>query len=1348
MFHQITGGKKVGFQPASVAEVQRELGFLQNYILPSIRKTLDEGGESLPELKPKLTRWFAFLNDFSAAVSRAIQLFNEGTNKRGMMQFSDLILSKLQCLEKDLYFKTQFAREMVNVLELQLLAYPAANKIPNLLTQIKQFKHDLKLLPSFKSKKSPTNQELKGVVFMMTTNYCVNRLCFDEVNSTINFGTEQLHRKMSQVFSPSFISVNHIAIFLEGTFKRRAKIGRILRMRNGEKLFGIMNRYNNALITLFKAKLDLFGIENEVTVNITDGVLSFETAGRIHKKYCSKIYVKAKTDAWSWDSLIYHITGTMNHTTELAHLFEDKALSYTRKIVYEALASLNISKDSLIKARSRRQEIEKIYLRQQTKLEEAILVKEEARHNYLKAKQWYDWAKEDFVNPLTNYLNDSNSYLCRLMQCNKTRNVNITCIVELVQEKANVSIYTRDCKEKTRVVYQEIIRQVLKKKSYSVPTWMTRCHNNCNGRLFNAFVGGAVCSYICFVAGIFGAFGGCSMKCTAVRGPPKEKHFLEARSYLENIPREITEYECRNKHYIVPTKGYGAQTSLKCKSESGFHTLDSSCLTENRKCVKRQHTFGIVLKNHNKTLFEEFNELRKKGSRVDSEAIKLELARKREEFARRQVNLTNILLAQMRSAENLALASLNKTNTLNKKGLELASHLDRITGSKLIAVESIKFGLLTSSGKNTRFPVLVSAISYAGVRKTIEVVIDFEKVQRSISIAIKRMVGPLLSKPEQLRSKRSVSPSSSYENVPLNNEDNSECTFVTNANSYFADVAESLVKIIKQKGKIEETVMSDASFLDLVLDEVAGNDTLAFSHNNSNVIEEYIGMLQAFKSTHQEQLELLSWNETLLGWRASLEILTDAKNLYGCSGTENCVNYLFNALADLYEFEDDVTKGSEIKKLIPELKLQLFKLIQDNFTAEEGVERIEHLRTLLNKTKDTIVLCGQKPEVLKSSPLVMTAVEGNTITLFCKGVSDTPMRVKWKKNNKEIPNETNFFLKLTKVKKSDEAAYVCEISNRKGSSVSNVTVVRIEETTIITENPENVQCIRGSEEFFTFSCNATGIPRPTFQWYVLFRNSTQPTKLTNFTKPFFFKASAELEDEGLYFCEASNVHGTVQSKKARLDVLKTTIAMPLVGGALNITLINRHDRSTKPCNDTHANKTCKSHEQNSSLPLKLNKDVEVGIKQRLLQSLNVSSALLHKVRYKQKSSHNATVTFVLGTNEPLKSIPVNFSFKSIAVHIDKTRRSLIKTLTGLHHATVNNSFIIQLNNTTLIGSPGSFYAFVPPPHCNRGQELHENWIVCGRYFLFSKLAFLTKQANLVRVLNKNFKLYQILIQFL
>ena len=1314
MFQRITGSKQAGFQLASVTETQRELRLLQNYILPSFRRALNEIGESVPEINPKLERWFEFLNDFSVAVSRATQLLNEGTIKGDVMQFSDLNLSSLQCLKKDLDFKVRFARDIADVFELQLSAYETANAMPNLVAQIKQFKHDLpKVFPSLKSKMSPIQQELKGVAFMMTTNYCVNRLCFGEVNSTIESGTEQIHRKISQIITPQFDTVDHIAILLEGTVKPKAKLGRILTIGHGEKLFGMINRYSNPL-TLFRGKLNLFGFENEVMVNITDGVLSFETAGRIHKRYCSEIYVKAKTDAWNWDSLIYHITGTMNQTTELAHLFEETALSYTRKIVSEALASINISKDALNKARTRRQAIEDISLRQKAKLQDAISVREEANHRYLFARKLYDWARKDFVNPLMSYLNESNSFPCQLMQCNKTRNVNAMCIVGLVQERADVGIYTRDCQEENTVVYEEVNRQVFKKKSYLVPTQETYCERNCGGRVFRAFVGAVVCGLPCLTAGLFGDFGGCSVKCTTVPGPPRKKYFIEAQNYLENIPREVTEYKCVDKYSRLPTKGYGAVTSLRCKPKI-FHTLDSSCLSENQKCIKRRDTFGSVLKNHNKTLFEEFNELQKKGSKVDSEAIKLKLARNREEFAWRQVNLTNILLSQLRSAETLALASFNKANFLNKKGQELASHLDRSSGSKPIAVESIKFDLLTSSGTNTRFPVLVSAVSYTGVRETIEVVIDFEKVQRSVSIAIKGIVGPLLSKPKPFRLKRSISLPSIYKNVTLNNEDNSECTFVTNANSYFNDVVESLVKIVKQKGKVEEIVSSDANSIDIVTDEVAGSkDNLTFPYNNSQATEEYIAMLQAFKYAHQEQLEMLSWNETLIAWRGSLEILTDAKMFYGCSGTENCFNYFFNALADLYEYEDDLKKGSEIKQLIPDLKLQLFRLIQDNFTANEGVERVDRIKTLLNKTKDKIVLCGQKPDILESSPLVLTIVEGNTMTLFCKGVSDTPMKVKWYKNNKETPNETNVFLKVTKVKKSDEAAYFCKISNRKGSSVSNVTIVRIEETPSITENPENVQFIRGSKKPFMFSCNATGTPRPTFQWYVFFRNSTNPTRLANFTEPFLFKTSAEPHDEGLYFCEACNAHGTVQSKKARLDVLQTTIAVPLVGGAMNITLIYEHGRPTKPCNDTYANKTCKNQQQNVSIPLKLNKDLEAGIRQRLLQSLNVSSALLHSVTYEQRSLHKAVVSFVLGTNEPLKSSSANSSFKSTAIHIDKTRKSLIKTLTGLHHATVNNSFIVKMNDTTLIGSPGSFHAFVPPPPCDRGQELHKNWIVCGR----------------------------------
>ena len=70
-----------------------------------------------------------------------------------------------------------------------------------------------------------------------------------------------------------------------------------------------------------------------------------------------------------------------------------------------------------------------------------------------------------------------------------------------------------------------------------------------------------------------------------------------------------------------------------------------------------------------------------------------------------------------------------------------------------------------------------------------------------------------------------------------------------------------------------------------------------------------------------------SWKDTLEDWKGFLEILSEKKQFLDCSGTEDCINYFFDQLWDLYEFEDDV-EALKIKKLLPDLQHEMNELIR------------------------------------------------------------------------------------------------------------------------------------------------------------------------------------------------------------------------------------------------------------------------------------------------------------------------------------------------------------------------------------------------------------------------------------
>lgn len=82
-------------------------------------------------------------------------------------------------------------------------------------------------------------------------------------------------------------------------------------------------------------------------------------------------------------------------------------------------------------------------------------------------------------------------------------------------------------------------------------------------------------------------------------------------------------------------------------------------------------------------------------------------------------------------------------------------------------------------------------------------------------------------------------------------------------------------------------------------------------------------------------------------------------------------------------------------------------------------------------------------------------------------------------------------------------------------------------------HPSNSSVELGGE--VTLECNAFGDPLPTFKWY----KDSNPMVETDDINPFLPELvlkDAVTQDEAWYFCEATNVAGTVRSNSASLKV--------------------------------------------------------------------------------------------------------------------------------------------------------------------------------------------------------------------
>ena len=379
-------------------------------------------------------------------------------------------------------------------------------------------------------------------------------------------------------------------------------------------------------------------------------------------------------------------------------------------------------------------------------------------------------------------------------------------------------------------------------------------------------------------------------------------------------------------------------------------------------------------------------------------------------------------------------------------------------------------------------------------------------------------------------------------------------------------------------------------------------------------------------------------------------------------------------------------------------------------TMPETENTLQQAVLLLNETRDDSVLCGGTPYVTSSPQKEIIVLNGESLSLRCTAESDAEIKYAWMRNDKLVDESLDGTFYVRAISKQHEGAYVCVASNNKGSSSSNVTIIKVHNKPSITLHPQPQRVIVDDEMAATFICNATGQPAPTFQWFFISINSS--VVKINETRPVLHMPGPRRHQEGYYYCEASNEHGVAISQKARLDVLGYSVGLPRLLFALNIS------SSCWEVSNTSNNSVHKALSCNSSievLPSSEDKTLTDDIRRSLARSLNASIKLISEFEYSSRNNYTATIAFILDIDKEAWKQSNFTSHMQIVEAIAYISANLIDKVEQFNSSILNKTFEVPWNNTVVYGDPGSLLVYPLSPECPSGQALDENGYICGKH---------------------------------
>ena len=760
--------------------------------------------------------------------------------------------------------------------------------------------------------------------------------------------------------------------------------------------------------------------------------------------------------------------------------------------------------------------------------------------------------------------------------------------------------------------------------------------------------------------------------------------------------------------------------------------LDPQCISTNNECENSLKELKFLLDVRNRSLLPEFLLLRNAASEVKTTTFSFEKARVHHEKAIILLKQVEAHMNQQFSAVEITNASLVRVRRIVDFGLRIAEALNASDGKEVVYLDELKFSLFVPSEGFGKISFQSNASTVSGKRATIRFLVDFNQVERSISSASKSIVAKLFAG-KHSRRKRSI-PEAISENS-TNSVDSSftdyqyACLFMNKTHQYLKNMFDSLGDLIASVKGLNFNLSSGLRELE-ILTQTAVNSSLsqnislnASSGDNSNnsFLEEYVEMLQVLKDgiigLNNDSSQ--HWNDSLEAWRAFLEVFTSAKEFEECSGTQDCIEYFFAGAKEFYEFEDS-PRALEIKEALPQLKEVIKSLTTEDMSMQEAEQALTSAALLMNLTYDDSVLCGGLPRITSSSQGEVITFPGYNLTLSCRAKEEQRLKYAWRRNDNSISESVDGTFHVGNITTENEGAYYCIVSNNKGSTVSNVTLVKVHRKPVITDNPKPQRVVFRSQMPVTFTCNATANPLPTFQWFYQHRNSLAIK--VNETRPVLFIANPDLQQEGYYYCNASNAHGIAVTQRARLDVLNYTVGLPRLLVAFNLTTRCWNSSSNSSNSSVPNPLPCDSESINIE-PSSLDRNLSLTriLLHSLASSLNVSKELISQLEYFSRNDSRLSVVFILNVvNKPWKQDNLKFYVDIVEV-IAVAKANILTQLQQFNTEVINKTFTVPWNTSSLVGEPGSVHVYSLPPKCPEGQYLSGNGFICGTFPVFFQL---------------------------
>ena len=518
-----------------------------------------------------------------------------------------------------------------------------------------------------------------------------------------------------------------------------------------------------------------------------------------------------------------------------------------------------------------------------------------------------------------------------------------------------------------------------------------------------------------------------------------------------------------------------------------------------------------------------------------------------------------------------------------------------------IEILDATFSITIITESPTSLPLDVSYhIPVLNYTSTTRVVVDFQRVELSVHNAAMSIVDNIfLSNSRSRRSTRITRQAtindtqtadsnqlyfegkcSEIENlqehiIVLNNSINSKAEMVistmmsvTGNEQFIENLTESSTELFSRPRSINTTTFA------MGFNVTINSTTVEVGESETELeILDYLQNLGSLTGTVGEDVEADSFRSWLLEMQ-DLHNRTDTAAGFECLGFSDCLNTIADATEELLIISPS-SIADPLLEAFPSAKQVLLDIVQSmSITITDTSQNLQKFYAIIGDLQLTSYYCAQPPVIIQQPPQRINPREGSTVQLTCNASSDFSIAYKWKRDEIELQNANMSILIIENIQVAESGNYTCEATNHIGTVETIEVSVEVQQPPEFFLEPSNIEVYFGGLNNATFQCNATGWPFPGFTWHFKPKNSTNNnfTVIPNEVNNEYPLGSPKPEDEGFYFCSASNEQASIHSRIVELIVLEASAAQLSQRFTIKFTL-NVNDNSLTDVNEEAINST-------------------------------------------------------------------------------------------------------------------------------------------------------------------------------